>query len=79
MPPVWDKTENKTDGIYEPVERHSPGMISFAYETSCSEEVREALKDTETFKSLVHPALNGDKPLTPAGPQESAPLRPAAN
>jgi hypothetical protein len=51
MPPMWDPKESENDGIYEPVEKHSPGMISFAYEPEASPEVLEALKDTATFKS----------------------------
>ena len=71
MPPIWDKTENDSDGIYKTVERHSPGMISFAYESAPSDEVLEALKDTETFKSVVRPSLNGDNVLTPVEGRKS--------
>jgi hypothetical protein len=52
MPPTWDPKESEDDEIYEPVKRHSPGMISFTYQPNASEEVLEALKDTATFKSL---------------------------
>jgi hypothetical protein len=52
MPPTWDQTENQDDRIYELVERDLPGMISFTYQPTASCEVLEALKGTETFKSV---------------------------
>jgi hypothetical protein len=50
MPPIWNQEESN-DCVYKPVERHSPGMISFTYQTAASAEVLEALKHTDTFES----------------------------
>ncbi len=50
MPPIWNQEESN-DGPYKPVELHSPGMISFTYQTIASAEVEEALKKIEAFKS----------------------------
>lgn len=60
---MWHQDETHED-IYKAVERHSPGMISFAYQPAPSEEVLEALKDTETFKAS-QPA-NAEAVVTPA-------------
>jgi len=50
MPPIWNQEESD-EGVYSPVERHSPGMISFTYQTVASAEVLRALEHTEAFKS----------------------------
>ena len=52
MPPIWDQAESEGEKIYKPVERHSPGMISFTYQAAASKEVLEALQDTASFKSV---------------------------
>jgi hypothetical protein len=50
MPPIWNQEESD-NRFYKPVERHSPGMISFTYQTEASAEVLEALKQTEMSKA----------------------------
>jgi hypothetical protein len=56
MPPIWNQEESD-NRFYKPVERHSPGMISFTYQTEPSAEVLEALKQTEISKSVQSEAI----------------------
>jgi len=60
MPPIWQKDEDK-EVVYQPVQQHSPGMISFAYQPAASDEVQRALKDTETFKHAHSAALTAER------------------
>jgi hypothetical protein len=51
MPPLW-KPEEADATVYEKVQQHSEGMISFTYRPP-SEQDLEALKDTETYRSIM--------------------------
>ena len=64
MPFVWNQDENSAAQIYEDVERHSPGMISFTYKPPSS-EVLEKLKKTQTYR-----LFDGD--VAPGAADESA-------
>jgi hypothetical protein len=51
-PPRWKAEEGRE--AYNPVEKHSDGMVSFTYRPPSNEDL-EALKDTKTYRSLFHP------------------------
>jgi hypothetical protein len=51
MPPTWSPDEADSR-VYEDVEQHSEGMISFTYRPP-SEADLDALKNTETYRSLL--------------------------
>jgi hypothetical protein len=59
MPPVWEPDEERST-IYEKVQKHSEGMISFAFEPP-SEADLEALKDTETYQNIVRENQSREK------------------
>jgi hypothetical protein len=59
MPPVWEPDEERS-AIYEKVQKHSEGMISFAFEPP-SEADLEALKDTETYQNIVRENQSREK------------------
>jgi len=50
-PPVWEPNEERST-IYKKVEKHSEGMISFAFEPPTEADL-EALKNTETYQNMV--------------------------
>jgi hypothetical protein len=50
MPPIWEPDDQRST-IYDKVQKHSEGMISFAYEPP-SEADLQALKSTETYQTL---------------------------
>ena len=51
MATVWKRTEAKSE-VYDDVERHSEGMVSFAYRPPAKEDV-ERLRDTDTYRGLT--------------------------
>ena len=51
MAPVWNPDEANS-GLYQEVEKHSDGMISFTYHRPTPEDL-DALKDTQTFQNLI--------------------------
>jgi hypothetical protein len=51
MPPVWEP-DGERSAIYPKVEKHSDGMISFAFEPPTEADL-EALKNTDTYRNLV--------------------------
>jgi hypothetical protein len=59
MPPVWEPDEERST-IYEKVQKHSEGMISFAFEPP-SEADLEALKDTDTYQNIVRENQSREK------------------
>ncbi len=74
MPPFWEKNETK-DSIYDEVERHSDGMISFAYHPPSKRRLQE-LRSTNTYRNLIEIAPNDvmAKIITPddeKGPQRT--------
>lgn len=46
------KQEEDRSNVYQEVEKHSEGMISFAYRPPSQHDI-EALKDTETYRGLM--------------------------
>lgn len=65
MSPLWDPEEAKSK-IYQEVEKHSEGMISFTYRPPSASEL-ETLKDTKTYRRLLreHPVVIRDTEKTP--------------
>jgi len=51
MPPVWEPDEERST-IYKKIEKHSEGMIIFAFEPPTEADL-EALKNTETYQNMV--------------------------
>jgi len=51
MSPLWDPQEAKST-IYQGVEKHSEGMISFTYRPPSASDLK-ALKDTKTYRNLL--------------------------
>ena len=67
MKPLWDPEEAKSD-LYQDVEQHSDGMISFTYRPPSASDL-DALKGTRTYQNWLreHPAgaiTSTDKPVT---------------
>ena len=52
MAPEW-KPEEMHSGVYQEVEKHSDGMITFTYRPPSRQDV-EVLKDTETYRGLMN-------------------------
>ncbi|HTA47398.1 MAG TPA: hypothetical protein VK789_33380 [Bryobacteraceae bacterium] len=59
MPPVWEPSEERAS-IYGQIEKHSEGMISFAFEPPTEADL-EALKKTPAYQKMVR-ALNLPNP-----------------
>jgi hypothetical protein len=51
MPPVWKPNEAEAN-IYDEVENHSDGMISFTYHPPSQRDL-ENLQDTQTYRSAI--------------------------
>jgi len=51
MAPIWDPSE-ETSNIYQEVENHSAGMISFTYRPLAQQEV-DSLRNTATYRLLT--------------------------
>ena len=52
-PPTWSPEEiDLQNRIYGKERRHSPGMISFTYEPSASQDL-EKLRETKTYKAIM--------------------------
>ena len=51
MAPAWQPEEASSE-IYQDVEKHSQGMISFKYRPPSRADL-DALKNTETYRKLI--------------------------
>ena len=65
MLPVWEPDKERS-AIYKKVERHSEGMISFAFEPTTEAE-QEALMKTDAYLTLCREL----EKLEPLNPQKS--------
>lgn len=62
MPPIWNPEETHA-GVYDEVERHSEGMISFSYRPPVHDDI-ESVKNSRDYRILLNapsePCVEGD-------------------
>ena len=70
MPPLWEPDEAEP-GVYNDIQEHSEGMISFTYRPPSKADI-DALKNTETYRNLIEESGEGylgesvDQEISPA-------------